>query len=761
MDKRIKCLFATLLAIIMVFSVVPQTTQAAEPTNLTVSTQAELNKALNNPNLSSLTIASEDSIKIEIKKNTLPDLSIILDLPHGNVTNKASLKKLTVKEAQKVTEKASGNNIVIKDSQLNLKISKTAEVATISIKAENADIKVTNSGEVKNLSVKGADSDIKVTNNGNLKNLKVYSDSTIALGGTAEAKTNVIVKAAAEGASIEAATPVKLQAACEVNVTLKKGAGNSSISLTNRQAGVKLVNETYNKIVITDSEGNKKKVASGEEASVGETSALEEKTIEQPEEKTGENVEEQTSSESGILPYIPVTPKYDIETSVVTLGGIGYNQLTYTLNGRIEKLELRGKDTNDLFCDYKYTYSATTYVTKYTTYKNYSSRPSNVPFPQIITTTYDTETNRKLKEVFELPNYPSTYGTCTYTYDGDICTSKSIGLEDGNKTEETKIYTAEADGSVIDTLSKETIIYEGNSDRIVSSESMYFNEDGNLVFVATERQLDSNNMKTTTLVITGINKIDLISVRNVNYDQGLRERTTAIYDPNGTIISTTIETGENLSKITTLLYDETGMFLVSKTYTDSSSSTKEMFTYTGSGYNKIPVGKTIEKYTNNTLSESTTLTVDTTGDAYICNGVRTTYSESNNKVQRFEFSQELLNGKTLLDLDLDLDSTAASDMRILMKKTYEYYTPNDSPLDTIHYRYYRLTEAWVYMYEFADKPTTCSKYTDTTYTYPNNTYQITTMSFEDGVTGSSVTSAETAFEPEENVHWFAEAVADN
>lgn len=268
MKNKLMRLMALVFATVLVFSTLPETTvfaktKSKKQTTIVVSTQEELDAALKNSSIKIITIKTDAKLSLTIKSGSYSNLSIVIDAPKASITNNASVKKMTVSDAKKLVEKASGNAIVINDDKLTVKVAKKADVSKLTLSKDDANISLTNNGTLTSLNVKG-DMKLEVTQNGKMNKVTLYTPADVKIAGSTDSKTTVSVKAAAEGASIQSETPIKLNTAAAVDVKLEKGAEGSSIKVTSENVDINLTNDSNKKITVTEADGTKSTVKAGE-----------------------------------------------------------------------------------------------------------------------------------------------------------------------------------------------------------------------------------------------------------------------------------------------------------------------------------------------------------------------------------------------------------------------------------------------------------------------------------------------------------------
>ena len=311
--KRFRTILATMLALVLIVTSMPMSeTQAASKT-ITVSTTAELKAALKSMTSGTIKIVTDEKATITIPKGSYPNIKIIIDAPKATVTNKGTFKKMTVEDAKKLTEKASGNTITVNDDKLSLVIAETASVNKLSLTSDEGTVTVKNNGSLTSLRVDG-EADVQLEQNGSVGKMTLSAPADITVGGTSTSKFAVTVKASASGADIDTSVPVKMNAYGDVELNLEKGAGKSTVTLKNDTADIALENNTAKAIAVTQNDGTKEKVAAGEELTTGDMTFSEDKDAQQTEDESAQTSEtepavtEEPAEEATPVPTATATP---------------------------------------------------------------------------------------------------------------------------------------------------------------------------------------------------------------------------------------------------------------------------------------------------------------------------------------------------------------------------------------------------------------------------------------------------------------------
>ncbi len=220
----------------------PDTSQATEAV---VSTQAELNAALENKNLAKLTIRTVQAEKFTIPAGNYKDVELTVDAPLSDVTNNGSFQSIQIHAIRSDTwfEHAVGNTLKVLAQTARIVVSESAKVGGIEFAKANADVKLEVNGTVDQISVK--------------------AKMSLSVSGTSKAPLNVTMEEAAEGSTFVSEAPVNISVYASVDITLKKGAEGSSVAIRSEKADPKITNQTSVSVTVTKADGSKTTVSSG------------------------------------------------------------------------------------------------------------------------------------------------------------------------------------------------------------------------------------------------------------------------------------------------------------------------------------------------------------------------------------------------------------------------------------------------------------------------------------------------------------------
>ncbi|MCI8889736.1 MAG: hypothetical protein HFH34_00005 [Eubacterium sp.] len=221
------------------------TTPSVDPVQSTakVTTQTELDAALKNTAVTSITIDTTAAASFKIPSGQYNNVDLTVNAPNADVENSATFKSVTIKAIKNDTwtEKARGNSLRVEALKARVVVDAAASVAGITVTSANADI--------------------AIVVNGTAAGITVSAKAKLNLTGSATAKVPVTIAAAATGSELISAIPVILQAAANATIDLLAGAEESTVQVTSPSATVSVKNNTTKKITVTKADNSKSDVA--------------------------------------------------------------------------------------------------------------------------------------------------------------------------------------------------------------------------------------------------------------------------------------------------------------------------------------------------------------------------------------------------------------------------------------------------------------------------------------------------------------------
>ena len=202
--------------------------QSPEPavTQLTVATQEELEAALANSSLRSLTISSAEAGTFTIPAGTYENVDLTVDTPNAGVINNGVFKSIEIRAVKEEiwSENASGNTLRVTMDAGNISVSRDASVAEILFTKENAVVHLAADGTVQSI--------------------VISAKMTLTLSGTPQASVPVKISETAAGAAVTTSVHTDLGAYADAQVNLEKGAEESVVSVLGTKSSVRVQNHS-------------------------------------------------------------------------------------------------------------------------------------------------------------------------------------------------------------------------------------------------------------------------------------------------------------------------------------------------------------------------------------------------------------------------------------------------------------------------------------------------------------------------------------
>ncbi|MFA9465075.1 MAG: InlB B-repeat-containing protein [Velocimicrobium sp.] len=238
-NRPLRSGLALLLAIVVVLtSVVPdvgtitasaaatKTTTLTETkkTQITVTTQKMLTKALADKKIKKITIQTKKAITFTIPKKSYQAKTLVIRSSKASVVNSGIFKGFIVTNAKSITEKAKGNSVIINDSKLTYKVAKGSKVKTLTYNRKNA---------------KGL-----LSNYGTIDKIILAKKAKLIIKGRISSKLPIQIKTKAKGSAVTSSVPSSVSTATDADIILKSGAEGSLIASTNKDAKLTISNQT-------------------------------------------------------------------------------------------------------------------------------------------------------------------------------------------------------------------------------------------------------------------------------------------------------------------------------------------------------------------------------------------------------------------------------------------------------------------------------------------------------------------------------------
>lgn len=229
-----------------------------------VATQSQLNTALKNKKITSLTIETTKEVDLTIPEGDYSNVALMVNTPNGDITNHGVFQSIKIKMIKPNTwhEKANGNKITVQAPEASIIVEQDSVVDMMSFTKKGANVKVQVDGTVKGMKVT-KENQLDLTANGKVDRLQVNAPSNILIAGTTKDAIPVTMNEKAEGATLESFVKVTVETPVKVDISLQQGAEGSAVTVTDEKADVKVENKTEDKVQVSTPNGDKE-VGTGE-----------------------------------------------------------------------------------------------------------------------------------------------------------------------------------------------------------------------------------------------------------------------------------------------------------------------------------------------------------------------------------------------------------------------------------------------------------------------------------------------------------------
>ena len=229
-----------------------------------VATQSQLNTALKNKKITSLTIETTKEVDLTIPEGDYSNVALMVNTPNGDITNHGVFQSIKIKMIKPNTwhEKANGNKITVQAPEASIIVEQDSVVDMMSFTKKGANVKVQVDGTVKGMKVT-KENQLDLTANGKVDRLQVNAPSNILIAGTTKDAIPVTMNEKAEGATLESSVKVTVETPVKVDISLQQGAEGSAVTVTDEKADVKVENKTEDKVQVSTPNGDKE-VGTGE-----------------------------------------------------------------------------------------------------------------------------------------------------------------------------------------------------------------------------------------------------------------------------------------------------------------------------------------------------------------------------------------------------------------------------------------------------------------------------------------------------------------
>lgn len=256
--------------------------KAAVNVSKTISTQKELETALKTKNLTKLTIQTEEEITFTIPEGTYDKVALTVDAPKADVINFGKFKSINIKAIKPNTwkENASGNAIKITAVDARIVVEAGTSLAKVSVTQDGGKIKIEATGTIDAIEI-SAPVIVDLAVDGKVGEVAVKAAAVVSVEGNTTEAVPIKVSENATGATLSSSTPVEVEAATDVSLTLEKGAEGSKVEATGENTQVAVKNDTTEAVKVTTPAGTQE-VAKDTSSKVNTDGSVSETTTTNP-----------------------------------------------------------------------------------------------------------------------------------------------------------------------------------------------------------------------------------------------------------------------------------------------------------------------------------------------------------------------------------------------------------------------------------------------------------------------------------------------
>ncbi|WP_310602163.1 glycosyl hydrolase 53 family protein [Anaerosporobacter sp.] len=241
-------------------------------TEVVVTTQAGIDKALKNSKVTKITIKTDKEKKFTIPSGNYEKKTLVVNAPKSEITNRGVFKNITIQGSKKWTEHAVGNKIKVTTVNANIVVGKAGNVNNITLAKKDANISLKVTGKVKDILLSKV-AKVKLTVNGEVETVTMDAAASLDMNGSTK-QVNLKVSKKANGANVKTTVPIKAVIDANMELSLEAGAEGTSIDRSSKTVEIKINNQTSKSVEVTTGGENKVLVESGKEVVIGENDTV-------------------------------------------------------------------------------------------------------------------------------------------------------------------------------------------------------------------------------------------------------------------------------------------------------------------------------------------------------------------------------------------------------------------------------------------------------------------------------------------------------
>lgn len=250
-NKKVTQLFAGLMvtALVVTGTVIPPTTAQAATKSVTIKTQKELDAALKNPKVTTITIKTSKGVTFKIKNGDYDDKKLVIAAPKATVNNYGDFGAISIHDGKTVYDRGENNQIAVSDKNtLTLYAGKQAKNTDITISAKGAKINIVNNGDIAAINVKGKSA---VTVSGSAKDAPIITNNATGAKIVTTMDAEVVLNKSASLTVKSGATLESLRMKAGSNVKVSAGATIKQLVIAKTDAVVNLkIDGTVDKVIV-------------------------------------------------------------------------------------------------------------------------------------------------------------------------------------------------------------------------------------------------------------------------------------------------------------------------------------------------------------------------------------------------------------------------------------------------------------------------------------------------------------------------------
>ena len=211
-------------------------------TEVTVTTPEALAEALNNANLTKITIKPAGAVNFTIPQGTYSNVDLVVDAPQSDIDNSATFKSIQIDNIKPETWTERGKN------------------NTFNVRSSNASFKIESGAVVNRIAFAAAGAGKVALNGGTLNGVTVSAKVSLNISGTkAEGAPaiDISIESGATDSVVTTDVPANVTTSAKVSVVFEKNATGSTLRLQVAGISVAITNRTSKAIEVTRNDGSK------------------------------------------------------------------------------------------------------------------------------------------------------------------------------------------------------------------------------------------------------------------------------------------------------------------------------------------------------------------------------------------------------------------------------------------------------------------------------------------------------------------------